>query len=118
MSESEQHGHAAQNGGGGGGIAAVEHLVEHLAQFVCPSMAIVCVGNEMCGDDAAGVLVARELAGTVPWAVYDTQTVPESFLMKIVAAKPESVVVIDALDFGGGEGTVEILPADSVAGQG
>ncbi len=81
-------------------------------------MAIVCVGNELRGDDGAGVAIARELAGNVPWKVYDTQTVPESFLMKILQGKPECVLLIDALDFGAAPGAIEIFQADRIGGQG
>jgi len=106
---------------GTSGITTLEHLVEHLAEVVLPSTVIVCVGNELCGDDGAGVAVARRLAGSVPWKVFDTQTVPESFLMKIVNAGPESVLLIDALDFGAAPGAVELIESDrsdSLGGQG
>ena len=76
------------------------------------------MGNELCGDDAAGPAIAKKLQGKVPWTVYDTQTVPESFLMKIVGQKPTSVVLIDALDFGGEIGNVELVSADKINGQG
>ena len=113
-----------RHGFGGGpagepvGIDTAEHLAEHLAEVITPITAIVCVGNELCGDDGAGVEVARQLAGTVPWDVYDTQTVPESFLMKIVARKPRSLVLVDALDFGAPPGTVELIETDRLTGQG
>lgn len=107
-----------RDGAGNVGIDTVEHLVEHLADFVAPPLVIVCVGNELCGDDGAGVAVARELAGVVPWQVYNTQSVPESFLMKIVEAKPASVILIDALDFYAQPGAIEFVSADQIGGQG
>ncbi|MCK4600941.1 MAG: hydrogenase maturation protease [Phycisphaerae bacterium] len=100
------------------GIDTVEHLVEHLAGVVGPSTAIVCIGNELCGDDGAGVAIAHKLKQIVPWALYDAQTVPESFLMKIASRKPESVVLIDALDFGAPPGSVEMIEAERIGGQG
>ena len=54
----------------------------------------------------------------MPWTIYDVQTVPESFLMKIVDSRPESVVLVDALHFGAAPGAVEIIEADQVGGQG
>ena len=100
------------------GIDTVEHLVEHLAEVVCAETVIVCVGNELCGDDGAGVAVARGLAGKVPWDVFDAQSVPESFLMKIVARKPKLVVLIDALDFAARPGAVELVGPEGLGGQG
>lgn len=110
----------AHGGGDGGpeGIGSAEHLAEHLGEVVLPSTVIVCVGNDLCGDDGAGPAVAAALAGALPWHVLDTQTVPESFLMKIVDRKPESVVLIDALDFAAPPGTVDLVDADRIGGQG
>jgi len=103
------------------GIDTVEHLAEHLAEVMDSDSVIVCVGNDLCGDDGAGVAVAEKLeklADSVPWRVFNTQTVPESFLMKIVDTKPSSIVLVDALDFGGEGGAVELIQAADVTGQG
>ena len=100
------------------GIDTAEHLAGHLAQVLTPQSVIVCVGNEMCGDDGAGVAVAQHLSGRVPWTLFDTQNVPESFLMKIVECKPGTVVLVDALDFAAPPGSVELFEADRIGGQG
>ncbi len=84
------------------------------------------MGNELRGDDAAGVAVARKLSSSDPSAptlpegctVYETQTVPESFLMKIVKGKPETVILIDALHFGAGTGAVELFETGELTGHG
>jgi hydrogenase 3 maturation protease len=101
-----------------GHIESVEHLVEHLREMLTPASVVVCVGSEISGDDGAGPAVAKLIAGQVPWPVFDTQTVPESFLMKIVAARPETVLLVDALDFGAAPGSVELFAAEAVTGQG
>jgi hydrogenase 3 maturation protease len=100
------------------GIETLEHLIEHLREIVTPTMAIVCVGNELCGDDAAAPLIAEKLTGKVPWKVYNTQTVPESFLMKIISGCPQSVLLIDALDFAAEPGSVEMFATERIGGQG
>ena len=96
----------------------VERLAERLAPLLAPATAIVCVGSELRGDDGAGPAVARQLADTVPWAVYDTRNAPENFLMKIVRAKPESIILIDALDFAAAPGTVRVFAPEDLTGQG
>jgi hydrogenase 3 maturation protease len=100
------------------GILSAEHLAEHLAPIARPSTVIIGVGNDMCGDDGAGPMVARRLAGRVPWTIFDTQTVPESFLMKIVNLEPASVILVDALDFGAPPGCVELFDTHQLCGQG
>jgi len=119
MSHPHEHTHAKPAADGKyKGIETVEHLVEHLAEIACDSMVIVCVGNDLNGDDGAGVAVARRLAGRVPWRLFDTQGVPESFLMKIVDARPDVVLLVDALEFGAAAGAVELVATDKITGQG
>jgi len=114
---SAPHEHA-ESARGRAGIDTVEHLVEHLAEIVTDSMVIVCVGSDLRGDDGAGVAVAKQLAGTVRWQVFNTQCVPESYLMKIVDCRPASVLLIDALDFGAAAGAVELVEVGDLTGQG
>ena len=108
-------------GGDPGDSAAVntaEGLAERLAEIVTSSMVIVCIGNDLRGDDGAGVEVGRRLEGTVPWRLFQAETVPESFLMKIVERRPESLVAVDAAELAAPPGTVRVLEADHVSGQG
>lgn len=115
----ERHSHQPGRGQGPSrGIETAEHLAEHLAEVLTDRSIIVCVGNEICGDDGAGPAIARRIAGKGPWQVLDVQSVPESFLMKIVQAGPDTVMVVDALDFGAAAGAVELFAADAVTGQG
>ncbi len=98
-------------------IDTAEQLTARLASHIHPSTVIVCVGSDLRGDDGVGAAIARRLSPELPWAVYNTQTVPESFLMKIVGAKPESILMIDAIDFGAPPGRIGLFPADRLGGQ-
>jgi len=100
------------------GIETAERLASRLAEIVTPSSAIVCVGNELCADDGAGVQVGRRLAGSVPWHVCNAQTAPESFLMEIADRKPRSLVLVDALDFGAAPGATALMETGQIGGQG
>ena len=108
-------GHAGRSEEGG---AAADDLAPRLAPWLTPGTVIVCIGNELRGDDAAGPAVARLLAGRVPWTVVDAQTAPESYLGPIVEARPGCVLVIDALNFGAAPGTIEVVEPDRIAGCG
>jgi len=99
-------------------IPSAERLADLLADFLTPSSAVVCVGNELRGDDGAGMAVARGLGEAVPWKVFHGETAPESFLMKVVAARPESVLVIDALYVGAEAGAVVLVAPEALGGQG
>jgi len=98
-------------------VRSAEALAERLADVITASTVIVCVGHSLIGDDGAGCAVAEELNDTLPWPVFDAQTVPESYLMKIVNLKPESIILIDALEIGGEPGSVYLLPSRNLTGQ-
>jgi hydrogenase maturation protease len=76
------------------------------------------MGNELRGDDGAGVWVGRHLDGAGPWKVYNVQTAPENFLFLIADSRPAAVLVIDAMDFGAEPGTVALVEGERVTGQG
>ena len=114
----EAHRHSHDETDSRRGIDSVDHLAEHLSEFLSSRSIVLGVGNELCGDDGAGPMIANRIAESGPWQVLDVQSVPESFLMKIVEARPDTVLIIDALDFDAEPGAVELLTADAVTGQG
>ena len=103
---------------GGEIIRTAAQLARQLAGVLAPDAAIVCVGNELRGDDAAGVEIAKRLDGRVPWTVHQTQTAPENFLMKIVAARPSAVLIVDAMHFDAPPGAVGVFDRRDLAGPG
>jgi len=93
-------------------------LARELAGILRPATAVVCVGSELHGDDGVGVEVARLLADDLPWPVLDTRIAPESFVMKVAQAAPETVLVVDAMDLGRPPGGIDLVPSRDVAGRG
>lgn len=86
-------------------------------------VALVGVGSELRGDDAAGVLVARKLAawcaksGCTRLAAFEACAAPENFTGEIIRFKPDCVVFLDAAHLPGREpGDVEIVPQDQIEG--
>lgn len=96
----------------------VDQLVEQLGPIMSQAAVIVGIGSELRGDDAAGVHVARRLAGATRWPVIEAGSAPESFLGKIVQASPDLVVLIDAVDCGTHPGSVIVRDAAEVSGAG
>ena len=100
------------------GIDSAEHLAAHLAELLTDRSVVICIGNDLCGDDGAGPAVAKGIAANVPWKVFDVRSAPENFLMKIVNAAPDTVLIVDALDFDAAAGAVELFASDAITGQG
>jgi hydrogenase 3 maturation protease len=72
---------------------------------------LVGVGNPMKGDDGFGPLVANMVPGAL-----DARTVPENFISRIRAERPDNVIVFDSLDFGGKPGEVRVVDAADAEG--
>ena len=72
---------------------------------------ILGIGNTLRSDDGVGSILASRLKDKVPYLVYDAGQSPENYLGKIVSEKPDSMVIIDAVDFGGQPGEIRVIDA-------
>ncbi|MFH1721906.1 MAG: hydrogenase maturation peptidase HycI [Candidatus Altiarchaeota archaeon] len=69
-------------------------------------VSILCVGNDLNGDDGVGPYIyerIKDLEGEKV-QIIDARTVPENFVGPIKDFQPNVVLVIDAADFGGKPG--------------
>lgn len=75
---------------------------------------VVGVGNRLKGDDAAGPAVVDLLAAQRTVACIDAGVAPENHLEKIVALKPDTVLLVDAVHFGGKPGEARLFEAEQI----
>lgn len=74
---------------------------------------VLGIGNRLRSDDGVGPVLAARLEDKGNFTVYDCGMSPENYLEKVIREKPDSVVLIDAVDFGGKPGEFKILqPAE------
>jgi len=92
------------------------NLPEQLRERLAGKVAVVGVGNVLRGDDAAGCRVARLLRPTPRCWPFVAGEVPEAVLFQVVAARPDTVVFVDAVDLGAEPGSVALLEEDQLAG--
>ena len=71
------------------------------------------IGNDLLGDDGVGSFVAQELKGT-DWTTIDAGIVPENFIRPIRNQKPDTVVIVDAVEMGYEPGTIRIIPLEYI----
>jgi len=120
----------------------LEELTARLARVLRGRVALVGVGNDLCGDDGAGHAVATALQAALDarrqpapsdapaasdspqpalaLSVFCAGGVPENYLMKIARARPDVVVLVDATDFAADmpPGTIALAPSARLAGMG
>lgn len=94
-----------------GELAVFGDLERLLAGRVC----ILGVGNRYRRDDGAGSLVAERLAGRAAALVIDAGAVPENYVEKIARSRPDTVLIVDAVDFAGTPGDLRLLDPDVIA---
>ena len=87
-----------------------EHFKSHLKNKVI----ILGIGNTLRSDDGAGSILASRIKDKVHFLVFDSGSCPENYFGKIIKEKPDSIVIIDAVDFGGSPGEFKILEAGEI----
>jgi hydrogenase maturation protease HycI len=73
--------------------------------------ALVGMGHELRGDDAAGLWVARRWRSIAPsrWLVLDAGPAPENFTGTLRRFAPDVILLVDAVEMGLPPGAVRLL---------
>ena len=83
-------------------------------------IAVVGVGSELRGDDAAGLMVAgklaKKLAGRQDVKVFMGATAPENLSGEIKRYRPTHIILIDAASMGEKTGSVRIFEPGHIKG--
>jgi hydrogenase 3 maturation protease len=77
---------------------------------------MIGAGNTLRGDDGAGPAIIALLEGKVNANLLDVGEVPESYCGRILEVHSDTIVFIDAADFGGSPGDVAVLEPEDIAG--
>lgn len=88
--------------------------LEHLKAHLTDKAIILGIGNTMESDDGIGSLLASSLKGKLRCIVYDAGPAPENYLGKIIKDKPDNLIIVDAVDFGGEPGALRVLEGEKL----
>ena len=80
-----------------------------LAPFTSARLVLVGIGRHDSGDDALGPLVVSLLRGRTSLALFDAGTAPENFVGPIVRARPDLILLVDAVHFSAPPGSIRLL---------
>ena len=89
-------------------------MLGQLEAHLSGKVIILGIGNTLKSDDGVGSLLASRIKDKVPYTVYDAGPGPENYLGKIIKEKPENVVIIDAVDFGGKPGEFRVVDGEEI----
>ncbi|MCE5251143.1 hydrogenase 3 maturation endopeptidase HyCI [bacterium] len=82
------------------------------------TLVLVTLGNELRGDDGAGNLFGRLIGNHVSLTVIEGGDAPENITGLVVRACPDTVVIVDALDFGGVPGEITVVTGEKLEASG
>lgn len=75
---------------------------------------LMAVGNALRGDDAFGVWLGERIEHRITQRVFVTHDLPEDYAVKAADLRPDIVVVLDAINFGGEPGDLHLVAARDV----
>ena len=90
-------------------MTASEEHFEQLKALAGSKTVIVGIGNTLKGDDGAGPFICEKLTSRTCAKVIDAATVPENYIQRIISQKPQNLIIIDAVDFGGKAGDIKVF---------
>lgn len=93
-------------------------LADELKSIVSGRVLVVGVGDWRHGDDAVGPMVAARLEEAGILGVIDAGNTPENETLRIRENAPDTVLFVDAVDFGGRPGDVAVLVAEELRSSG
>ena len=79
---------------------------------------VVALGNEFRGDDGAGILFGRKILDRVDIPVIIGGDAPENAVGVISDERPDEIIIVDALDYGGQAGESIVVHGDDIKGAG
>lgn len=75
---------------------------------------MLCVGNRDMGDDGAGPYLADLIKGKVSYEVIDAGVTPENYTGFITRFNPDTLIIVDTVQFEGRPGEVRVFLVDEV----
>lgn len=97
-----------------------ENIINAILDFLNTDKktAILCIGNILCGDDAAGMKIAERISGLCKEneVVFACSSAPENFTGAVKDFMAEKVLLIDAACMGKEPGTISLIKPEEIAG--
>jgi hydrogenase 3 maturation protease len=91
-----------------------ERFTDQLQAFTHGRVCLLGIGNRYWRDDGVGSLIAEALQTCQGFDAIDAGSIPENHLETVAQKNPDTILLIDATDFGGKPGQVRLLDADKV----
>lgn len=89
-------------------------LKSQLTHFIDGRVCLLGIGNRYHHDDAVGPYLAEALETRPEYDVIDAGIIPEDYIETAAQKHPDTILMVDATDFGGEPGEVRLLYPEHV----
>ena len=89
-------------------------LKNQLAHFIDGRVCLLGIGNRYHHDEAVGPYLAEALETRPEYDVIDAGIIPEDYIETTANKHPDTILLVDATDFGGEPGEVRLLYPEHV----
>ena len=93
-------------------------LKNQLIHFIEGRVCLLGIGNRYHHDDALGPYLAEAIESRPDYDVIDAGVMPEDYIEMTAQKHPETILMVDATDFGGEPGEVRLLYPEYVSHSG
>ena len=90
-------------------------LKDQLIHFIEGRVCLLGIGNRYHHDDAVGPYLVEALQSRPDYDVIDAGIIPEDYIEMTANKHPETILMVDATDFGGEPGEVRLLYPEHVS---
>ena len=92
-----------------------DRLKEQLEGFIDGRFCLLGIGNRYWRDDGVGSLVAEAMKPCLGPGAIDAGATPENHLETIALRNPDSILLVDATDFGSDAGDARVISPEKVS---
>ncbi|MFH1678412.1 MAG: hydrogenase 3 maturation endopeptidase HyCI [Candidatus Omnitrophota bacterium] len=96
----------------------INNLLPNIDEYSNNRTAIVGIGNTINGDDGIGPFLISRLKGRTQARLFDCQEVPENYIQPIIRFNPETIIIVDASDWGGSAGELRLIKYEDIGDSG
>ena len=90
-------------------------LKRQLTHFIDGRVCLLGIGNRYHHDDAVGPYLAEAIESRPDYDVIDAGIIPEDYIEITARKHPDTILMVDATDFGGEPGEVRLLYPEQVS---
>ena len=90
------------------------NLFSSIEKYIRDRTVIVGIGNMLKADDQLGPVLVSRLKGRTGACLFDCGEVPENYIHPIIEAKPKTIIIVDASDWGGVAGELRLIKREEI----